>query len=82
MKDNPTVEIQLEGHTDNQGDFNLNLQLSQDRVTEVKKYLTSKGIDEKRISVKGWGSTKPVASNVTEDKRKLNRRVEFVVVKM
>lgn len=82
MTDNPTLEIQLEGHTDNQGDFNLNLELSKNRVSEVRKYLSSKGITENRISIKGWGSTKPIASNVTEDKRKLNRRVEFVIIKM
>lgn len=82
MKEIPSLEIRLEGHTDNQGDFNLNLQLSQDRVAQVKKYLSSNGIEDTRISIKGWGSTRPVASNVTEEKRKENRRVEFVVVKI
>lgn len=82
MNEVPTLEIRLEGHTDNQGDFNLNLQLSQDRVNEVKKYLVSKGIEDRRVEIKGWGSTRPMASNVTEDRRKQNRRVEFVVVKI
>ena len=81
MKDYPTVEIRLEGHTDNQGDPKLNMQLSVDRVEAVKRYLVSKGIDKKRITTIGYGETKPIASNVKEETRKNNRRVEFVVVK-
>ncbi len=81
MKDYPTVEIRLEGHTDNQGDPKLNMQLSVDRVEAVKKYLVGKGIDKKRISTIGYGETKPVASNVKEETRAQNRRVEFVVIK-
>src|SRR5688572_3540191 len=81
MKDYPTVEIKLEGHTDNQGDPKLNMQLSVDRVEAVKKYLVGKGIEKKRIQTIGYGETKPVASNVKEESRKMNRRVEFTVLK-
>ncbi|WP_191907046.1 OmpA family protein [Adhaeribacter soli] len=81
MKDYPAVEIRLEGHTDNQGDSKLNMKLSVDRVNEVKKYLVEKGIEKKRISTIGYGDTKPVASNVKEETRALNRRVEFVIMK-
>ena len=81
MKDNPTMEIELSGHTDNQGSSKLNLQLSKDRVEVVKKYLIVKGIDAKRIEGTGYGSTRPIASNKNTETRKLNRRVEFVVVK-
>ncbi|MES2520126.1 MAG: OmpA family protein [Bacteroidota bacterium] len=81
MKENPTMEIMLEGHTDNQGDWNENLKLSKQRVEEVKKYLASKGVDMKRIQTQGYGSTRPVASNNSEEKRKMNRRVEFMIVK-
>lgn len=81
MKQNPTLDIRLEGHTDNQGDFNLNLKLSEDRVKAVKKYLENKAIEARRIQTKGWGSTQPLASNLTEDLRRKNRRVEFLVVK-
>ncbi|GGF04455.1 hypothetical protein GCM10011383_14430 [Hymenobacter cavernae] len=81
LKDYPTVEIKLEGHTDNQGDPALNLKLSQDRVNEVKKYLVQHGIPSNRITTEGFGGTKPIASNEQEDTRKLNRRVEFRITK-
>ncbi len=81
MYDFPTLEILFEGHTDNQGDAELNLKLSEDRVSIVKKYMISKGIAANRIKTKGWGQTRPIASNSTEDKRKLNRRVEFTIIK-
>ncbi|UOQ73482.1 OmpA family protein [Hymenobacter cellulosilyticus] len=81
LKDYPTVEIKLEGHTDNQGDPTLNLKLSLDRVNEVKKYLVSKGISGHRITTEGFGDKKPIASNEQEDTRKLNRRVEFRITK-
>jgi outer membrane protein OmpA-like peptidoglycan-associated protein len=81
MKENPTMEIMLEGHTDNQGDWNANLQLSKERVEEVKKYLTAGGIDLKRVQTQGYGSTRPIASNNSEEKRKLNRRVEVTIVR-
>jgi outer membrane protein OmpA-like peptidoglycan-associated protein len=81
MNDFPNLEILFEGHTDNQGDFQLNLKLSEERVLEVKNYLLSKGINAERISTKGWGQTQPIASNATEERRRLNRRVEFTITK-
>lgn len=81
MYDFPTLEILFEGHTDNQGVAELNLKLSEDRVSIVKKYMISKGIAANRIKTKGWGQTRPIANNSTEDKRKLNRRVEFTIIK-
>lgn len=81
MKDNPAMEIELSGHTDNQGSSKLNLQLSKDRVEVVKKYITSKGIPSKRIEGKGYGGTRPIASNKNPESRKFNRRVEFTVVR-
>jgi len=81
LKSNPKVKIELNGHTDNQGDPHKDLILSQDRVDRIKSYLVSKKINARRISGKGFGGSKPVASNATEDGRALNRRVEFVILK-
>jgi OOP family OmpA-OmpF porin len=82
MNSNPSVEIELSGHTDNRGSFRQLLSLSQQRVNKVKSYLVSKGINGKRISGKGYGDLKPVTSNETEESRALNRRVEFTIKKM
>ena len=81
MIQNPTVKIKLAGHTDNRGDAKQNLQLSKERVSAVKDYLVKKGIAKKRISGKGYGGTKPIAGNNDPTTRKLNRRVEFTIVK-
>jgi outer membrane protein OmpA-like peptidoglycan-associated protein len=81
MKENPTAEIHLDGHTDNQGDWNQNMILSENRVKEVKKYLVSKGIKENRITTKAWGGSKAISSNETEASRVKNRRVEFTIKK-
>jgi OOP family OmpA-OmpF porin len=81
MKANTKVEIQLEGHTDNQGSAEANLKLSQDRVDAVKKYLVSKGIAKDRIKTKAFGGTQPLSTEKTEEARALNRRVELRVLK-
>ena len=81
MKNNPRMEIRLEGHTDNRGDSRLNRKLSEDRVITVKAYLVDNGIAEKRIATIGHGGSKPIASNSMASSRVLNRRVEFVVIK-
>jgi outer membrane protein OmpA-like peptidoglycan-associated protein len=82
MTKNATVKILLEGHTDNQGDPQLNLKLSESRVNEVKNYLVSKGIAASRIEAKGWGEVKPISSNELEEYRKRNRRVEFTILSL
>lgn len=81
MMDNPKVKIEIGGHTDNQGDARLNLKLSQERVETVMEYLINKGLNRNRIVGKGYGGTRPIASNHSENTRKLNRRVEFTVLK-
>lgn len=78
----PTMELLVEGHTDNQGEWDLNMKLSEDRVRVVKEYMMAKGVTESRIQTKAWGPSKPVASNTNEEKRKLNRRVEFTILKL
>lgn len=81
MKDNPKLEIRLEGHTDNQGNPKMNMELSQNRVDNVKKYLVSKGIDKDRIKTKAFGGTKPILNANSPEARALNRRVEMRVLK-
>lgn len=81
MQENSSVDIELGGHSDNQGLAHLNLALSKERVESVKRYLVSKGIGEKRIVTKAYGGTKPIASNASEETRALNRRVEITILK-
>lgn len=81
MKENTKVVIQLEGHTDNKGNAEANLKLSQARVDAVKKYMTSKGINKDRVKTKAFGGTKPIATENTEEARAKNRRVEMRVLK-
>jgi len=81
MKSNPNVVIELSGHTDNRGLHAHNVRLSKERVDKVKEYLVAKGIDGSRISGKGYGGIRPIAENDAEETRKLNRRVEFTIVK-
>jgi outer membrane protein OmpA-like peptidoglycan-associated protein len=80
MKQNPTLHIEISGHTDNQGSDSYNVGLSQRRAAAVKGYLTdTEGVDGGRITTKGYGATKPVASNDTDEGRAANRRTEFMV---
>ena len=81
MKDSPKVEIQLEGHTDNVGNPEANMKLSQSRVDAVKKYITSKGVSKNRVQTKAFGGSKPIAKENTEEARAKNRRVEMRVLK-
>lgn len=74
------MSIEIRGHTDNQGDPQLNINLSQSRANTIKNYLVRKGIADNRISAKGLGGSYPISSNNNEYTRKLNRRVEVVVL--
>jgi OmpA-OmpF porin, OOP family len=82
LKANSHLEIELAGHTDSRGSFRQLMTLSQQRVNRVKSYLVSKGISAKRIVGKGYGGSRPIASNDSEETRMLNRRVEFVIKKL
>jgi outer membrane protein OmpA-like peptidoglycan-associated protein/Tol biopolymer transport system component len=77
LRDNDGLNVLIEGHTDNQGDWDENLKLSIERVNQVKEYLVKQGIAVSRIQAKGWGGTKPLTVSTEEEKRRLNRRVEF-----
>ena len=79
LTDNPTVRLQINGHTDNIGTPAANLVLSANRAKAVAGYLIGKGIAAKRLSSKGFGETKPVAGNNTEEGKAKNRRTEIVV---
>jgi outer membrane protein OmpA-like peptidoglycan-associated protein len=82
MQTNPTMTIRLEGHTDTVGDFDANVELSRNRVNEVKRYLVAKGIDEGRIDTVGYGPSRPINTNKSLKERPENRRVEMVIVKV
>lgn len=79
LNDNPNLKIQIDGHTDNVGQQKDNLALSNNRAKSVVGYLLSKGINQQRLSYKGFGATKPVADNNTEAGRAQNRRTELSV---
>jgi len=80
LKDNPTLKIEISGHTDNVGKAEDNLKLSDNRALSVVAYLTSKGIKPERLTAKGYGASKPVAANNSEDGRAQNRRTELKVL--
>lgn len=80
MVDNPNYMLEIAGHTDNVGDPQKNLELSDKRAKAVMQYLVSKGIDAERMTAKGFGDTLPVEDNKTPEGRTANRRVEFKVV--
>jgi outer membrane protein OmpA-like peptidoglycan-associated protein len=76
-----TWSLEIQGHTDNKGGDAYNQKLSEDRANAVKKYLVDKGIKAERIIAKGFGLTKPIATNDTVEGRAKNRRVEFIIRK-
>ncbi|MBS1729496.1 MAG: PD40 domain-containing protein [Bacteroidetes bacterium] len=82
MQDNTQIKVLVSGHTDNVGDSKDNLVLSDHRAKAVVDYLIQKGIDAKRLTWKGFGETKPLATNDTEEGRAENRRTEFTIMGM
>jgi outer membrane protein OmpA-like peptidoglycan-associated protein len=81
LKSNVSLTIEIQGHTDNVGSNESNLKLSQDRAESVRSYLLSKKLPANRVTSLGFGETRPIASNDTEEGKSQNRRVEFVIVK-
>ena len=81
LDQNPTLEVQINGYTDNVGKRSSNMKLSAQRADAVKNYLVGKGIKPERIATKGFGPDKQVASNKTADGRQKNRRIEFLRTK-
>lgn len=80
LKNNPTLRIELGGHTDNAGKEPHNLELSQNRAMAIVKYLVSKGIDNSRLTAKGYGSSKPCVPNDSKENMAKNRRTEFKII--
>ncbi len=78
LKADPKMRIQLDGHASEEGTDEYNMQLSKDRANSVKTYLVNAGVSAKKITTKGFGESRPIASNATEEEgRSKNRRVEF-----
>jgi outer membrane protein OmpA-like peptidoglycan-associated protein len=79
LRENPETKIKITGHTDLTGDSSLNKILSLERAESVRSYLTTKGIDRKRMIADGKGSTQPLINNLEPESNRLNRRTEFQV---
>ena len=80
MAKKPNFKLQIDGHTDNVGSAASNKKLSEKRAQAAKDYLVSKGVDAGRITSRGFGKDKPVATNATPEGRAKNRRVEFLII--
>ena len=74
------MKVSIDGHTDNISGAEFNQTLSENRAKAVYNYLVNKGVDAWRLTYKGYGLTKPIASNDTEEGRAKNRRTEFVIL--
>ncbi len=82
MKINPAVRLGISGHTDGDGDSQANLELSEWRAVAIKNYLVQKGnLDPTRIDAFGYGNTQPIREEMTAEDKKINRRVEFKLMK-
>jgi len=79
LNQNASIKILISGHTDNVGDTEHNQKLSENRAKAVNDFLISNGIAQTRITYKGFGETKPIAINDTEEGRAKNRRTEFTI---
>ena len=80
LKRNPELRVELAGHTDDVGNANYNLKLSSDRAEVVRQALIASGIDENRLTAKGYGATKPLWPNDSDEHRALNRRTEMMII--
>jgi OmpA-OmpF porin, OOP family len=78
IKPNDSLQVSIEGHTDNVGTAAFNKTLSENRAKSVMSAIVAKGVDKARLTARGWGQEKPMADNKTEDGRAKNRRVEIV----
>jgi len=79
MEHNPALKIEIGGHTDNVGGEAYNLELSENRAKSVFDFLTQRGIEPSRLTYRGFGYSKPIATNDTQDGRAKNRRTEISI---
>ena len=79
LKDHPTIQVRIEGHTDSRGSASYNLKLSRARARSVREYLMGQGVAGDRMVSEGYGESRPIADNRTAAGRAQNRRVEFVI---
>ena len=83
MLDHPYFRIKISGHTDSDGDANANLRLSRERAQSIRKYVIEKGfVNPERIIAEGYGNQKPIVVENTSEDKKINRRVEFEIIKL
>ena len=75
LKKNPDIVVEVEGHTDSDGDGNYNQQLSERRALAVRDFITNQGVDTSRLSVRGYGESQPIADNNSAEGKRANRRV-------
>ena len=80
LKENPSIKVEISGHTDNSGTAAYNVQLSEKRAQSVNNFLIENGVEPDRLSTRGYGSDQPIADNATEEGRQKNRRIEFKII--
>ena len=80
LKRNPELKVELAGHTDDIGNEKYNLQLSDDRANVVREALIAKGIEASRLTARGYGASKPLKPNDSDEHRALNRRTEMIII--
>jgi outer membrane protein OmpA-like peptidoglycan-associated protein len=82
LDSNPGINVAIQGHTDDQGDDEMNLALSESRAKGVKDFLVLQGVSETRLSAKGFGEMHPKVPNTSDGNRAQNRRTDFVIEKL
>jgi len=80
LRTNPTMVIEVGGHTDNTGDDATNMKLSHDRAKAVREYMVGRGIASDKIQAKGYGESNPIANNDSDEGKRANRRTEFIIL--
>jgi len=80
LTENPALQLEIQGYTDNSGNNKMNQKLSEERANSVRDYLIKQGIDQNRLTAKGYGEKNPAVANDTAENRAVNRRIEVIPV--